>query len=168
MDTDTYTPQQMYILSVESRTLSAISIACCAVDIATFLISSRFQKPINRLIFFAILGNIMFNIASFIFTSGPEAGIHSRLCLSQAFIVQAFLMPDCLFNLSLAINAYLAVFKHYGAERLRILEPYYLGINYGVPLLLALALLVASTKEGDSIYGSGTSHSNRQFLLPCD
>ena len=148
-----YSDDDLRALHLTEQVASAFSLLGCAFVIVTFLSSSRFRKPVNRLIFYAVWGNILFNISTLISLDGPAAGVNSTLCQFQGFMIQAFLVPDAFFNLAMAINVYLTVFKSYSASQLRALEPYYLAINYGVPFIIALAYCFITAPDGTKVYG---------------
>ncbi|MCJ1402711.1 hypothetical protein MMC11_005932 [Xylographa trunciseda] len=58
-----------------------------------------------------------------------------------------------MWNLAMAINVYLTVFKKYNAERLRSMEWIYLLVCYGGPLVPAFTYCFISTSNG-KIYGN--------------
>ena len=74
------------IVTIE-RVCSSLSLFGCAVIVTTFLSSTAFHKPINRLVFYASVGNIMTNIATLIGRSavGNPTG---SLCQFQGFLIQ--------------------------------------------------------------------------------
>ncbi|MCJ1438339.1 hypothetical protein MMC27_007727 [Xylographa pallens] len=65
------------------------------------------------------------------------------------------LPADAMWNLAMAINVYLTVFKKYNAEQLKSMEWIYLLVCYGGPLIPALAYCFISTGNG-KIYGDAT------------
>ncbi|MCJ1387419.1 hypothetical protein MMC18_000262 [Xylographa bjoerkii] len=147
---------QTRALEVTERVGSVISLVGCAWIFSTFLGSSKFRKPINRLIFYAALGNAFCNIATLISQDGIRAAAispNSPLCQFQAFLIQMFLPADAMWNLSMAINVYLTVFRRYNPAQLRRLEPIYLLINYGVTFIPALAYIFISTADRHRVYG---------------
>lgn len=79
---------QLLALEVTERATSILSLLGTGFIVITFLTSSAFHKPINRLVFFASFGNIITNVATLISTSGVDAGIYAPLCQIQAFIIQ--------------------------------------------------------------------------------
>ena len=151
-----YTDEKLDALLLTERVASAFSLLGCAFVLVTFLGSPRFRKPVNRLIFYAVWGNILFNIATLISLAGPAAGVDSALCQFQSFLIQAFLPADALWNLSMAANVYLTVFRHYDAQRLRAREPWYHLINYGIPLIVALVYIFVKTEGQERVYGPAT------------
>jgi hypothetical protein len=82
--------QQLFAISITERVCSVVSLISAGIAILTYLSRSAFRKPINRLIFYALWGNIIFNIATLISRSGLQHGIESALCQFQAFLVQWF------------------------------------------------------------------------------
>lgn len=144
---------QIRALSLTERVNSALSIAGTVFVVGTYLFSPRFNKPINRLIFFAALGNLGSNIAALISVQGPMAGALSPLCQFQAFLVQMFLGVDCYWALCMAVNVYLAFFRGYTVEQLRSLDTLYLLICYGLSFIPALVFIWVSDKERGHIYG---------------
>jgi hypothetical protein len=83
--------RQLFAISVAERVCSAISLISASIAVLTFLSTAAFRKPpINRLIFYALWGNIGLNISTLISQSGLEHGTGSFLCQFQAFLVQWF------------------------------------------------------------------------------
>jgi hypothetical protein len=83
--------QQLFAISVAERSCSAISLTIASIVVLTFLLRAAFRKPtINRLIFYALWGNIGLNISTLISQSGLQHGTGSSLCQFQAFLVQWF------------------------------------------------------------------------------
>lgn len=80
--------QELFAISVTERVCSAISLLGTCIIVTTFLASSSFRKPINRLVFYASWGNLMANIATMVSQSGIQAGTNSCLCRFQAFMIQ--------------------------------------------------------------------------------
>ncbi|KAL8895886.1 MAG: hypothetical protein Q9207_007967 [Kuettlingeria erythrocarpa] len=117
------------------------------------MLSSDFRKPVNRLIFYASWGNMLGNAATLISQSGIKAGQRSALCQFQAFLIQMFFLADALWNLSMAINVYLTLFKKYNAQQLKALEWRYHLMCYGAPFVLALAYCFVDTRNHGKIYG---------------
>ena len=56
------TPDQVLVLTIIERVCSVISLLGCTFIIATFTLSSAFRKPINRLVFYASIGNMLSNV----------------------------------------------------------------------------------------------------------
>ena len=65
------------------------------------------------------------------------------------------LPADAMWNLAMASNVYLTVFKKYNAERLKSMEWIYLLVCYGLPLIPAFAYCFIS-RGNDKIYGNAT------------
>ena len=160
---------QEYILVTSERVASVISVIGCFFVMFTFLWSSRFRKPVNRLIFYATWGNLICNVGTLISVNGMQVGYKSPLCQFQGFLIQSyehsrqirecsklialrFLPADALWNLAMAINTYLTVFKRYNAAQCRAMEKWYLLVNFGICGLIAFVYCFIS--NGDSkVYG---------------
>jgi hypothetical protein len=150
---DGLTDNQMRALVVTERVNSVVSLVSIFFVIFTYLLLPGFNKPINRLIFFASFGNLGSNIAALISEVGPRAGSHTPICNFQAFLVQMFLGVDCYWAFCMAINVYLVFFRDYTVERLRSLDPLYLLICYGLSFVPAFVFLFISTASRGPIYG---------------
>jgi hypothetical protein len=85
--------RQYQVLNAIERASSIISLAASSFVVASFIKSSRFRTPINRLIFYATLGNVLINAATLIASSGISRGVESPLCQFQAFALQWFAVP---------------------------------------------------------------------------
>ncbi|MCJ1370771.1 hypothetical protein MMC20_001984 [Loxospora ochrophaea] len=144
---------QLRLMSCTERVASVISIVCISFIFVTFLSSPRFNKPINRLVFFASWGNLGVNIASLISEAGPNAGQNSRLCQFQAVLVQIFLGVDAFWALCMACNVYLAIFHKYTTKQLRSLDKWYLVGCYGASCVPAFAYIGVSTQKRGRVYG---------------
>jgi len=131
-----------------------VSLVGIAFVISTFLFSKSFNKPINRLIFFASFGNMGSNIAALIADAGPLAGNNAPLCQFQAFLVQMFLGVDCYWAFCMAINVYLVFFRGYTVERLRSLDLRYLIACYGLSFVPAFVFIFISNRSQGHIYGN--------------
>ena len=79
---------QLHALEVTERVASVLSLLAAVCIILTFVLSSKFRKPVNRLIFYASWGNLFANAATLISRSGVRAGPKSALCQFQAFLIQ--------------------------------------------------------------------------------
>jgi hypothetical protein len=79
--------QNLKNFSLIERTASSLSLFGICFILFTYGTSTAFHKPINRLVFFASLGNIFTNIATLI---SRDALLHSEghLCQFQAFLIQ--------------------------------------------------------------------------------
>ena len=64
-----------------------------------------------------------------------------------------FVPADALWNLAMAINVYLTLFKKYNAQQLKALEWKYLLMAYGAPFVIAFTFIFIETKERGKIYG---------------
>jgi len=74
---------------VIERVGSALSLVGCSFIAITFLGSKAFHKPINRLVFYASIGNIFTNIATIISREAVISGyFNGALCQFQAFLIQ--------------------------------------------------------------------------------
>ena len=82
------TENQLHVISVVERTFSVLSLAGSAFIFLTFWGFPYFQKPINRLVVWASIGNVIANLGTLISTSGMIAGPESPLCITQAFLIQ--------------------------------------------------------------------------------
>lgn len=85
------TPNNFTDFTTVERICSTLSLAGCAFIAVTFLSSKEFHRPINRLVFFASMGNIFTNVATII----AGAAINhpsSFLCQFQAFIIQMYVL----------------------------------------------------------------------------
>ena len=84
------TPGQINAMSVTERVASIFSLLGILFILSTFLLGRGFDKPINRLIFFASWSNLGMNIAALIAEDGPAAGQSSSLCQFQGFAIQMY------------------------------------------------------------------------------
>ena len=83
------TEDQLNAIVIIERVTSSLSVVGCLLIVVTFLSSSAFHKPINRLVFFASVGNIMTNIATLISRSALE-NLDGALCQFQGFLIQMY------------------------------------------------------------------------------
>lgn len=165
---------QLHALEVTERVASVLSLLAAVSIILTFVLSSKFRKPVNRLIFYASWGNLFANAATLISRSGVRAGPSSALCQFQAFLIQMyqhlfprcfnpcstwltsihrFFIADALWNLAMAINVYLNVLKKYNAEQLKAMEWRYHLLCYGTPFVIALIFCFVETQGRGRMYG---------------
>lgn len=144
---------QVHALIITERVNSVISILSIIFVVTTYLFSSGFNKPINRLIFFASFGNLGSAVAALISENGPMIGEDSALCKFQAFLVQMFLGVDCYWALCMAVNVYLVFFKGYTVDQLRSLDLAYLLICYGLSFVPAFVFIFISTNARGPVYG---------------
>ncbi|KAI9806239.1 MAG: hypothetical protein M1825_006354 [Sarcosagium campestre] len=147
---------QMHAIQITERITSVLSLLGTFFIIGTFLCSSAFHKPINRLVFYACFGNIAANVGTLMSTSGIEAGVGSPLCQFQAFLIQMFMPADALWTLAMATNVYLTFFRKYNANQLRSMEWKYLIFCYGLPVFPAFVFLFIQSGDGARIYGPAT------------
>lgn len=147
------TPSQVNAMMITERVTSTFSLLGILFILSTFLLGRGFDKPINRLFFFASFSNLGMNIAALIAEDGVSAGQDSSLCRFQAFAIQWFLGVDTLWALCMGFNVYLALFRGWTSERMRRQEwKYFLGC-YGCSFIPALVYLFVNTKSRGRIYG---------------
>ena len=79
---------QTNAMQITERVTSIFSMLGILFIISTFLLCRGFDKPINRLIFFASWSNLGMNVATLIAEDGPAAGRHSALCQFQGWAIQ--------------------------------------------------------------------------------
>ncbi|TAQ85797.1 hypothetical protein B7494_g5889 [Chlorociboria aeruginascens] len=120
----------------------------------TFL-SHLFRKPINRLVFYASLGNMFTNVATLIAVAAMDDP-NSAACQLQGFLIQMFMPADAYWTLAMAMNVFLTFRWHYGASELRNLEKWYAIGCYGVPLVPALVYVFAVSGSNRHMYGNAT------------
>lgn len=82
------TPGQVNAMMITERVTSIFSLLGILFILSTFLLGRGFDKPINRLFFFASFSNLGMNIAALIAEQGVSAGQNSSLCQFQAFAIQ--------------------------------------------------------------------------------
>jgi len=82
------TSDQTNVMAVTERVTSIFSLLGILFILSTFLLGRGFDKPINRLVFFASWSNLGMNIAALIAEDGIAAGRTSSLCQFQAFAIQ--------------------------------------------------------------------------------
>ncbi|KAJ4414235.1 hypothetical protein N0V85_003230 [Neurospora sp. IMI 360204] len=137
------------------RICSVFSLLGCIFIISTFCLSERFQKPINRLCFFATFGNLATNVATLMgrdFVLSP----HGAGCQFQAFLIQMFMPADAFWVLAMAINVYLIFERQYDAQKLRAMEKFYFLGCYGLTFIIALAYIFIQTPKKGKMYGDAT------------
>ena len=88
MDPDGFTPSQIHAIETAERVASVFSLMGTTTIMVTFLSSSAFRKPVNRLIFYTSWGNTLNSMVSLSSHAGIRAGQHSALCQLQAFFCQ--------------------------------------------------------------------------------
>ncbi|KAF1945071.1 G protein coupled receptor family protein [Clathrospora elynae] len=150
-------PEESYALVAVTRTTSVFSVIGSAIIISTFLCFPFFRKPINRLVFFATMGNLLANVATLMSTSVlPNDLVHvSGLCEFQGTLIQWFMMADSFWVLCMAMNVFLVFFYGYDAQQIRHLEKFYFAFSYGIPGIPALTYLILD-HTGHRIMGSAT------------
>lgn len=166
------TPSQAHTLEVTEKVTSILSVVGASFIIGTFLLDSRFRKPINRLVFYAAWGNLFANVGTLISRSGINLGVNSPLCQFQAFLIQwyvlspvrggtervimpyRFLPADALWTFAMACNVYLSFFHQFDSAQLKGLEWKYLGACYGVPFIPAIVFLFVNTPSRGKVFGS--------------
>ncbi|KAL8831521.1 MAG: hypothetical protein Q9191_000830 [Dirinaria sp. TL-2023a] len=149
----TLTSDQQRLMAFTERIVSGISIAGILFIILTYLMSSSFSKPINRLVFYASWGNLGLCIVALISMKGPDAGQDSVLCQFQGFMAQLFLGVDAYWAFCMTINIYLVFYRGYNTKQLRGLDHKYFVACYGFSLIPAITYLFIKTKERGKIYG---------------
>lgn len=85
---------QMEALMIVERVSTVPSLIGIAFITYTYWLCKAFDKPINRLVYFASLGNLGMNIATLISVNGPLGGQKSALCQLQAFLIQQYILPS--------------------------------------------------------------------------
>jgi hypothetical protein len=78
-------------ISVIERLSSVLSLFGATFIAITFCFSTAFRKPINRLVFYASLGNMVTCIATLIARSAIPY-LTSFLCQFQAFLLQTYVV----------------------------------------------------------------------------
>jgi G protein-coupled glucose receptor regulating Gpa2 len=163
---------QIDAITLVERVSSGFSLAGLTFIIVSFICIPAIRKPIHRLMFYAAWGDIFYNIATLIATAGIDAGQSSPLCQFQGFTIEMyvpestlspppepgltlgrFLWTDTLWNLAMAVDVYLTVFRRYDNRKLRELEKWYIISIYGFSFSLAFVLCFAKDSERGSIYG---------------
>ena len=147
------TAQELRALQTVERVASCFSLIGTTLIFITFASSTKFRKPMNRLIFYASWGNTLCNVATMISESGIKAGQASHLCQFQGFLIQMFVPADALWNLAMAINIYMTLFKKYRADQLKALEWKYHIMCYGGPFIIALTLIFVENGSRGKVYG---------------
>ncbi|MDI1487947.1 MAG: hypothetical protein OHK93_007221 [Ramalina farinacea] len=147
------TQGQLAALTITERTTSALSLLGFLLVVYTFLFCEGFQKPVNRLIFYAAWSNLGSTIVGFISRDGLPAGQASALCQTQAFLFQMFGGVDCYWALCMAWNVYLALFRGWTTQRMQKQEWKYLTACYGLSLIPAAVYIFLRTEERGRVYG---------------
>ncbi len=167
------TEGQLKAIDIIERVNSSLSVVGCLFIVVTFLSSSAFHKPINRLVFFASVGNIMTSIATLI-SRAALGNLTGALCQFQGFLIQMygisppplkiyivgilrlcrFMCADGFWTFAMACNVYLTFFHKYDAEMLRTMEKWYFLGCYGVPFIPALVYIFIVDANGNRLYGN--------------
>ncbi|KFY44764.1 hypothetical protein V494_01334 [Pseudogymnoascus sp. VKM F-4513 (FW-928)] len=151
-----FTEWELDAIQTAERISSVLSIFGSFFVMVTFLSMSIFRKPINRLVFYATIGNVITNVATLISRSSVTAGVGSPLCQLQAFIIQMFMPADALWMLSMSVNVYLTFFLKYNQDELRALEFYYISFNYGITFIPAIIYLLIEDDVRGPLFGNAT------------
>ncbi|KAG0647022.1 Cyclic AMP receptor 2 [Hyphodiscus hymeniophilus] len=155
MSMDQVTTTDMDDFEIVERVCSTLSLLGCLFIAVTFLGSKAFHKPINRLVFYASMGNVFTNIATII-SRAAITDTTGGLCQFQAFLIQMFMPADAYWTLAMAVNVYLTFYWKFDGEALRRLEKYYIMICYGAPFVPAFVYLWAKTPDKGRMYGNAT------------
>jgi hypothetical protein len=147
------TPFQVQTITITERVNSGLSLVGIFFVILTYIFDSGFNKPINRLIFFASFGNMGTNVATMIGESALKIGATSPLCQLQAFFLQMFLGVDAYWAFCMAINVSLVFFHGYTVEQLRSLDVRYLLACYGLSFVPALVFIFIDVYPRGRMYG---------------
>jgi hypothetical protein len=94
------------------RCCSALSLLGCAFIAITFLFSNAFRKPINRLVFYASLGNVFTNVATLI-SRAALSNESSFLCQFQGLLIQTY-VGDPPFVMLLTLHEGFCLLMHAG------------------------------------------------------
>ncbi|KAK0109907.1 hypothetical protein ONS95_002578 [Cadophora gregata] len=148
----------LWQLSIIERTAASLSLIGICFIITSFLFCKAFHKSINRLIFFASVGNFFTCVGTLISRDAISGTSVSDpvLCKTQSFLIQMFMPADALWAFILAINVYLTFYWRYRAKHLKSLEKWYCVFCYGITFLLAFILLWVETEEKGPMYGNAT------------
>ncbi|CAN8095181.1 unnamed protein product [Discula destructiva] len=149
------TQDELRSVDIVERVASVFSLLGCIFVIMSFSFSKAFHKPINRLVFYASIGNMMTNVATLM--ARTYVGIPgSAGCQLQAFLIQMFMPADAFWTLAMAVNVYLTFYYKYDAQKLRKMELPYLLCCYGIPFAVALTYIFISTEDRGRMYGNAT------------
>jgi hypothetical protein len=87
-----FTDEQYQAIEWTERGCSILSLLGSFFVVSSFLFSDFFKAPINRLIFYASLGNILTNVATLVSRSGikmaEKKGELTALCQFQGLFIQ--------------------------------------------------------------------------------
>ncbi|KAK8191160.1 uncharacterized protein BKA78DRAFT_313546 [Phyllosticta capitalensis] len=154
MTHSTMNSKQVYGIEVAERVGSSISLVSTLIIFVTFWAFPIFRKPINRLIVYASVGNILTNIAT-IMSIGPITADHGATaqCRFQGFLIQMFMPADAFWTFCMALNVYLTFFKNSTSRDLRKYEKYYILACYGIPFIPAILYIILDVTMDTGIYG---------------
>lgn len=172
MKIEDITPAQLAKITTIERVGSCLSLFGCAIIFLTFCFSRGFnKKPINRIVFYASMGNVMGNVGTLIARSALD-NPSSALCQFQAFAIQMsvititnvifadnyfrFLPADAYWAFAMAMNVYLTFHWHFSERQLRRVEIVYGVACYGVPCIIALVYLFVKSDSKGKMYGNAT------------
>ncbi|KAJ4389476.1 hypothetical protein N0V93_006945 [Gnomoniopsis smithogilvyi] len=155
MQIEDITEEQLQAFTIVERVASVPSLLGCILIITSFCMSKAFHKPINRLVFYASIGNLMTNVATLMARSYVGDG-NAAGCQLQAFMIQMFMPADAFWTLAMAVNVYLTFYCKYDAQKLRRMEIPYLLCCYGLPFIVALTYVFVQTGEKGRMYGNAT------------
>ncbi|KAJ5089991.1 hypothetical protein N7532_008675 [Penicillium argentinense] len=158
-------PSQNRAIQITERVTSSFSVFGALFVIGTYTASSRFHKPINRMVFYASWGNILANVSTLISLSGIQAGQESSMCQTQAFLIQMFMPADALWTLAMALNVYLTFRHRFSSSQLRNLETKYLLLCYGLPFVPAIIYAFLRTEAKGRVYGDATVSSQVPIIF---
>lgn len=77
-----------------------------------------------------------------------------------------FIPADAFWNLAMAVNVYMTLFRNYKAEHLKALEWKYHLCCYGMPFVVAMACLFIDTPSRGKVYGPAVVSTHRDDLAP--
>ena len=152
-DAGNLSPAEISALIITERVASGLSLFGFFLVVYTYLFCEGFQKPVNRLIFYAAWSNLGTTIVGFISRDGILAGQDSALCQASAFLFQMFGGVDCYWALCMALNVYLALFRGWTTQRMQSQERIYLCACYGLSCAPAVTYLFIKTEERGRVYG---------------
>ena len=76
--------------------------------------------------------------------------------MSAYHVLYRFMPADAFWTLAMAVNVYLTFYYKFDAQRLREMEPVYLGLCYGIPFVIALVFVFVKTPDKGPMYGNAT------------
>ncbi|KAM3070488.1 hypothetical protein ACMFMG_010311 [Clarireedia jacksonii] len=144
------------MLPIVARVTSSISACASLLVIVHWICSRSSEKPVNRLIFLATLGNMVSNVATFV-SRAALVDSNGPLCQVQAFLIQWFMPADANWTLAMALNVHFTFTHNWTSEDIRTMEPWYILLCYGIPYIPAWAFLYTHNLEQGRMYGNATS-----------